>query len=87
MEKRICTLLDFWSEKNGILSVTQYGFRKEKGTRDCLAMLTTDNSTSDIIKQSVVAFLDISGAYDSVLIVWCDARKGAASGNCPIAVV
>jgi hypothetical protein len=45
MEKMICTRLYFWAEKNGMLSPTQYGFRKGKGTRDCLAMLTTDIST------------------------------------------
>jgi hypothetical protein len=36
---------------NGILSPTQYGFRKGKGTRDCLAMLTTDISTSFEMKK------------------------------------
>jgi hypothetical protein len=69
MEKMICTRLDFWAEKNGILSPTQYGFRKEKGTRDCVAILTTDISTSfEMKKQNVAAFLDISEAYDNVLI-------------------
>jgi hypothetical protein len=48
-----------------ILSPTQYGFRKEKGTRDCLA----DTSTSfEMKKQTVSAFLDKSRAYDNVLI-------------------
>jgi hypothetical protein len=55
--------------ENGILSPTQYGFRKGKGTRDCLAMLTTDISTSfDMKVQTVAAFLDIIGAYDNVLL-------------------
>jgi hypothetical protein len=27
MEKIICTSLDFWAEKNGILSPTQFGLR------------------------------------------------------------
>jgi hypothetical protein len=63
MEKMICTRLDFWAEKNCILSPTQYGFRKRKGTRDCLAMLTTDISTSFEMKKQIMAaaFLDISG--------------------------
>jgi hypothetical protein len=69
MEKIICTRLDFWAEKNGMLSPIQYSFRKGKGTRDCLAMLTTDISTSFVMKkQTVAVFLDISGAYDNVLI-------------------
>jgi hypothetical protein len=63
MEKMICTHLDFWAEKNGILSSTQYGLRNGKGTRDCLALLTTDISMSVEMKgQTVAAFLDVSGA-------------------------
>jgi hypothetical protein len=33
IEKMICTRLDFWAEKHGILSPTKYGFKKGKGTR------------------------------------------------------
>jgi hypothetical protein len=69
IEKMICTRLDFWAEKNGILFSTQYGFRKGRGNRDCLALLTTDISTSlEMKEQTVAAFLDVSGAYDNVLI-------------------
>jgi hypothetical protein len=69
MEKMICTRLDFWAEKNGMLSATQYGFRKGRGTRDCLALLTTDISTSlEMKEQTVAAFLDVSGAYDNVCL-------------------
>jgi hypothetical protein len=70
MQKMICnTRLNFWAEKNGILSPTQHGFRKGKGTRNFRAMMTTDISTSfEMKKQTVAAFLDISGAYDNVLI-------------------
>jgi ribonuclease HI len=69
MEKMLCVRFDFWAEQNGALSPTQYGFRKGKGTRDCLAILTTDIKTSFEMKnQTVAAFLDISGAYDNVLI-------------------
>jgi hypothetical protein len=76
MEKMICIRLDFWAEKNGILGPTQYGCRK------------TGISTSfEMKKQTVAAFLDISGAYNNVLIyVYCDARKEDGSGNCPIYV-
>jgi hypothetical protein len=35
---------------------TQYGFRKEKGTRDCLAMLTTDISKSFEMKKQTGGF-------------------------------
>jgi hypothetical protein len=37
--------------------------------RDCLAILSTDNNNSFEMKgQTVAAFLDISGAYDNVII-------------------
>jgi glycyl-tRNA synthetase alpha subunit len=52
----ICTLMDFWAEKNSILSPTQYGFRKGKGTQDCLAMLTTDISKSFEMKKQTGGF-------------------------------
>jgi hypothetical protein len=72
MEKIICTRLDFWAEKNGILSPTQYDFSKGRGTPDCLVLLTTDISTLfEIKKPTVVVFLDISGAYDNVLMLCC----------------
>jgi hypothetical protein len=41
------------------------GLRKRRSTRDCLALLMTDISTSlEMKEQTVVAFLDASGAYD-----------------------
>jgi hypothetical protein len=44
-------------------------FKKGRCTRDCLALLTTDFSTSfEMKRQTVAAFLDISGAYLNVLI-------------------
>jgi hypothetical protein len=64
-----CNRLDYWAEKNDILSKSQYGFRKGRGTRDCLALLTTDIQTSfEMKQQTVAAFIDISGAYDNVLL-------------------
>jgi hypothetical protein len=76
----ICTRLDFWAEKNDIFSPTQHGFRKGKGMRNCLAMLTTDISTSfEMKKQTVVSFLNINGAYDNVFIdVLCAVMLDAA---------
>jgi Reverse transcriptase (RNA-dependent DNA polymerase) len=69
MEKMLCSRFDLWAEKNLALSPTQYGFRKGKGTRDCLAVLTTYINTSfESEEHTVAAFLDISGAYDNVLI-------------------
>jgi hypothetical protein len=51
------------------LSTTQNGFRKEKCTRDCLPFLTTDiNNSFEMKEQTVAALLDISGAYDNVIL-------------------
>jgi hypothetical protein len=64
-----CTRLDIRAERNNVLSPTQYGLRKEKDARDCLAILTTDiNNSFEIKEQTVVAFLDISGTDDNVII-------------------
>jgi hypothetical protein len=52
-----------------VLFATQYGFRKGEGTRACLAFLLTDiNNSFEMKIQTVAAFLDISGAYDNVII-------------------
>jgi Reverse transcriptase (RNA-dependent DNA polymerase) len=42
LEKMICSRLDYWAERFDIHSPTQYEFRKGRGTRDCLARLSTD---------------------------------------------
>jgi hypothetical protein len=43
--------------------------REGKGPRDCLAILTTDiNNSFEMKEQTVAAFLDISEAYDNVII-------------------
>jgi hypothetical protein len=60
---------ELWAEKSGILSETQFGFRKGKGTTDYLAVLTTEVKTAFHLKNQVlVAFLTIAGAYDNVLM-------------------
>jgi hypothetical protein len=45
LEKMLCTRLDYWAEITDVLSSSQYGFQKGQGTRDCLALLTTDVHT------------------------------------------
>jgi ribonuclease HI len=73
-EKIILTRLEYWAEKFEMLSPSQFGFRKGHGTTDCLAILTTDVQISfEMKQQTVVGFLDISGAYDNVLIdLFCE---------------
>jgi Reverse transcriptase (RNA-dependent DNA polymerase) len=67
--KLLCIRLDYWAEKNNIFSNSQFGFRKGRGTKDYLAILTTDVQISfEMKQQTVAAFIDITGAYDNVLI-------------------
>ena len=69
LEKMIQFRLESWDEKNNILSPTQYGFRQSRSTRDCQVLLATDIQLAYTLKQELATvFLDIKGAYDSVLI-------------------
>jgi hypothetical protein len=53
--------LELWTEKSRILSWTQFGFRKGKGTTDCLAVLTNEAKMAFHLKNQVLAaFLDIN---------------------------
>jgi ribonuclease HI len=68
-EKMILYRLDKWVETNHLLSDTQYGFRRGKGTNDCLALLSTDIQLAFAKKEQMASvFLDIKGAFDSVSI-------------------
>lgn len=61
--------LDRWAENENKLSVSQYGFRKGKSTRDCVANLIADIKIAWKEKKIVGAvILDISAAYDNVNI-------------------
>ena len=68
-EKMILQRLDSWVESNHLLSDTQYGFRRGKGTNDCLALLASDIRVAfERKEQTASVFLDIKGAFDSVSI-------------------
>jgi ribonuclease HI len=77
-EKMLCIRMDFWAEKFEILSPSQFGFRKGKGTRDCLSILSTDIRISFEEKNSTLAsFLDVTGAYDNILLnILCEKLCG-----------
>lgn len=61
--------LEWYIESNLLLSMSQYGFRKAKSTMDSLSVFTTDINLAFSENQSIVAaFLDVSAAYDNVLI-------------------
>lgn len=69
LEKMILSRLDHWVESNNMLSSTQFGFRKGKGTNDCLALLSSDIQLAFADKEQLASvFLDIKGAFDSVSI-------------------
>ncbi|XP_058821163.1 probable RNA-directed DNA polymerase from transposon X-element isoform X1 [Topomyia yanbarensis] len=69
LEKMILRRLDNWVEANGLLSDTQFGFRRGKGTNDCLALLSSEIQLAYAKKEQMASvFLDIKGAFDSVSI-------------------
>ncbi|XP_038106909.1 uncharacterized protein LOC119766433 [Culex quinquefasciatus] len=69
LEKMILDRLEPWMEREHMLSDTQYGFRRGKGTSDCLALLATGIDIARGKKQQMASvFLDIKGAFDSVSI-------------------
>jgi hypothetical protein len=76
-ERMLLLRLELWAEGSGILSGTQFGFRKGRGTMDCLAVLTTEVKTAFHLKNQVLAaFLDITEAYYNVLVdILCRALK------------
>jgi hypothetical protein len=85
LEKMMCTRLFYWAKKYDVLSSSQYDFRKGRGTKDCLALLTTNVHTSFERKhQTVAEFIDISGLNDNVLIdIRCDIlrKRGTTAGR------
>lgn len=61
--------LEWYIEHNKFLANSQFGFRKAKCTMDNISIFTTDIRIAFSSNKSVVAaFLDISAAYDNVVI-------------------
>ena len=68
-EKMILLRLDNWVETNHLLSATQYGFRRGKGTNDCLALLASEIRVAfERKEQTASVFLDIKGAFETVSV-------------------
>lgn len=60
--------LEHYLESNSILPSFQYGFRKGLSTQDCVLDLWSHlHLASNSNQHSMVAFLDIQGAFDHVL--------------------
>lgn len=72
-EHLIKNRLEWYVERNNILCVSQFGFRKGKSTIDNLGIFVTDIRTAFSAKNTTLAILlDIQAAYDNVLhsILW-----------------
>jgi hypothetical protein len=68
-EKIFYTRLDYCVERFDILSLSQCGFTKGRETCECLSLLSSDLCISfERKKKTLKAILDISGAYNNVLI-------------------
>lgn len=68
-EKMMLARIEHWSERENVISPSQYGFRRTRGTRDCLAKFSTAIQVAFAKKENLTAvFLDISGAFDSIRI-------------------
>lgn len=69
IEHLIKNRLEWYLESNNILASSQYGFRKGKSTLDNLSLLTTDIRIAFTLNKSLLSvFLDLTSAYDSVLL-------------------
>ncbi|XP_049871583.1 RNA-directed DNA polymerase from mobile element jockey isoform X2 [Pectinophora gossypiella] len=69
MEHMLKRRLEWFVESEVILAESQFGFRKGMSTTDSLAILSTDIRIALSNNQFLVGvFLDISAAYDSVLL-------------------
>lgn len=61
--------LEWYLESNGLLASSQFGFRRGKSTLDSLSIFTTDiRSALSLNHHTISVFLDISAAYDNVLL-------------------
>lgn len=68
-ESIILEKIEKYIESENKIAKTQYGFRKGKGVRDCVAILMTDIKIAFNEKKCVTAvFLDVQQAYDNVNI-------------------
>ena len=69
LEHLIKNRLEWIVESRGLLAKSQFGFRKGMSTLDSLSIFVTDIRLAFSKKESVIGiFLDISAAYDNVLL-------------------
>lgn len=74
-----------WTEKEIKLNESQYGFRRGRGTTDCLFLLHgVIESARSKGKQIYAAFIDYEKAYDYLDrgLIWAKLLKGGLSSKC-----
>ena len=76
-EKMVCRRLNWWLEKNNVLSDFQFGFREGRSTMDALSVLHADVLGTYARREFLLAlFADVKGAFDNVRIeVLCDKMR------------
>nr|CAI5855984.1 unnamed protein product [Callosobruchus analis] len=68
-ERIIKTRIEWWLESKNTFPESQFGFRRGKGTIDCISHLTTDIQITFSKNQYLASlFVDISSAYDNVIL-------------------
>jgi ribonuclease HI len=69
LEHLVKNRLEWFVENRGILADSQFGFRKGRSTMDSVSILTTDVRLAFSKNEHLLGcFLDISAAYDNVLL-------------------
>lgn len=69
LEHLVKNRLEWFIESNKLLPDSQFGFRKNKSTADCVGLLITDILLAYTQSKSVAScFIDINSAYDNVNI-------------------
>lgn len=68
-ELMVSNRLRWWIERNDMLPLSQIGFRKGRSCLDSLSVLTLEiDNAFRTGRQALGAFLDVSGAFNNVLI-------------------
>lgn len=69
IEHLIKNRLEWFVESNSLLSSSQFGFRRNKSTYDNIGIFTSDIRLAFSVNKFVLsAFLDLSNAYDNVIV-------------------
>ena len=70
-ESLVLEKVEAWAENENILSPTQYGFRKGRSTRDCIAILTAEIKIAFQKKMMVMARLGKNILCRQYIAIYC----------------